>query len=141
MKFGTSKQVLFHLAAALTCCLGSAAWSDSQKFEITGNADEGEKVFRKCRACHQVGADAESGVGPVLNGILGRQAGTYEDFSYSKALTEKAAAEKLIWAPETLDAFLTKPKEFIDGTKMTFVGLRAEEDRANVIAYLATFKE
>ncbi|MEO1138392.1 MAG: cytochrome c family protein [Pseudomonadota bacterium] len=108
-------------------------------FEITGDAEKGEKVFRKCKACHEVGDGAASKAGPALNGVLGRTAGSVEDFKYSNALTEKATADELVWTPETLAEFLTKPKDYIKGTKMAFAGLRKEDDRANVIAYLAQF--
>lgn len=100
--------------------------------------DKGERVFKKCQACHAVGEGAENKVGPQLNGIVGRAAGAAADFSYSDALMAKAE-EGLIWDEANLDAFLTKPKDFLDGTKMTFPGLRKEDDRVNLIAYLATF--
>ena len=101
-------------------------------------AAEGENVFKKCKACHQVGEDASNRVGPQLNGIVGRAAGTVDGFKYSSAL-EEAAAGGLVWDPESLAAFLEKPKDFMKGTKMSFAGLRKEDERANVIAYLATF--
>jgi cytochrome c len=109
--------------------------------EITGDAGAGAKVFRKCKACHEIGDGAQSKAGPVLNNIVGRAAGSVDDFKYSAALMEKASAETLVWDVETLEAFLTKPKTFIKGTKMSFAGLRKDKDRANVIAYLAGFTE
>lgn len=102
-----------------------------------GDADAGEKVFRKCKACHQVGADAQSRTGPVLNGIVGAPAGAVEDFSYSSA-REDAAADGLVWTEENLAAFLAKPREFMKGTRMSFAGLRRDTEIADVIAYLAT---
>ncbi len=108
--------------------------------DMAGDPAEGEKVFRKCQACHMVGADAEDRVGPVLNGIIGHTAGTREGFKYSPAMQE-AGAGGLVWTAETIAEFLTKPKDFVKGTKMTFAGLRKEEDVANVIAYLASFGE
>ncbi len=104
-----------------------------------GDAEKGEKVFKKCKACHAVGEGAKDKVGPALNGIVGAAAGHSADFKYSDAL--KTAAEGgLVWDEESLSAFLTKPKEFMDGTKMSFAGLRKEDDIANVIAYLKTFE-
>ncbi|MDU9005794.1 c-type cytochrome [Sedimentitalea todarodis] len=103
-----------------------------------GDADKGEKVFKKCKACHAVGEDAKNKVGPVLNGIVGSPAGANPDFKYSDAMTEMAA-EGLVWDEESLTAFLTKPKDFMKGTKMSFAGLRKEADTENVIAYLSTF--
>ncbi|WP_159966618.1 c-type cytochrome [Profundibacterium mesophilum] len=106
--------------------------------QITGDADEGEKVFRKCKACHAVGEDARNKVGPHLNGVVGRAAGSVEDYTYSSALMEKAE-EGLIWTPEELAAFLENPRDYLPGTKMSFAGLRKQEDRDDVIAYLAQF--
>ena len=104
-----------------------------------GDADKGEKVFRKCKACHAVGEDAKNKVGPTLNGIMGAAAGANADFKYSDALLEMAAGG-LVWNEEEMAAFLTKPKDFMAGTKMSFAGLRKEDDVSNVIAYLATFE-
>lgn len=103
-----------------------------------GDAAAGEKVFNKCKSCHMVGEGAKNRAGPVLNGIVGAPAGAVEGFKYSKAMMA-AAEEGLVWDEESLDAFLTKPRDFLKGTRMSFPGLRKEEDRANVIAYLATF--
>ena len=104
-----------------------------------GDAEKGEKVFKKCKACHAVGEDAKNKVGPVLNGIVGSAAAQNADFKYSDAMTT-AAADGLVWDDASLSAFLTKPKEFMNGTKMSFAGLRKEDDVSNVIAYLATFE-
>jgi len=100
---------------------------------------EGEKVFRKCKACHQVGEGAKNRVGPHLNGVVGRAAGAVEGFRYSKPL-ETAAAEGLVWTEDALGAFLADPRGFLKGTKMAFAGLKSEEDRAAIAAYLATFE-
>lgn len=104
-----------------------------------GDPEDGEKVFRKCKSCHQVGEDADNRVGPVLNGIVGSAAGQNPDYSYSDALME-AAANGLVWNDENLAAYLRKPKDLIAGTKMSFAGLRKDEDIEDVIAYLATFE-
>ncbi len=101
-----------------------------------GDAEKGEKVFNKCKACHAVGDDAKNKVGPVLNGVVGAKFGHIEDFKYSKALLEKAE-EGLVWDEETLSAYLTDPKEIIPGGSMSFAGLRKEKDVENVIAFLA----
>ncbi|MEO9514106.1 MAG: cytochrome c family protein [Paracoccaceae bacterium] len=105
-----------------------------------GDAAKGEKVFRKCKACHAVGEGAENRVGPMLNGIVGRAVASVNGFKYSAAL-EALNADAATWTPEELDAFLTKPRDYAKGTKMTFAGLRKEEDRTNIIAYLATFAD
>ena len=104
-----------------------------------GDAEAGEKVFKKCKACHAVGDKAKNKVGPILNGIVGAPAGQVEGFKYSDALMEMAEGG-LVWDEASLSAFLTKPKDFMKGTKMSFAGLRKEKDLANVIAYLATFE-
>ncbi|MGA9251416.1 MAG: c-type cytochrome [Roseobacter sp.] len=102
--------------------------------------EAGEKVFRKCKACHQLGEGAKNRTGPILTGIVGRPAGQVEGFRYSNALTEMAE-EGLVWDDETLSAFLAKPKSFMKGTKMAFAGLKKEEDLAAINAYLASFAE
>ncbi|MAM60310.1 c-type cytochrome [Maritimibacter sp. UBA3975] len=99
----------------------------------------GENVFKKCKACHKVGEGAKNGTGPMLNGVMGHPAGQVDGFRYSSAL-EDAAAGGLVWDEESLAAFLAKPRDFIKGTKMSFVGLRKDEDIAAVSAYLSTFK-
>ena len=104
--------------------------------------EAGEKVFRKCQACHQVGEGAKDRSGPALNNVVGHPAASVESFSgkYSNALVA-AAEDGLVWTEEELSAFLEKPRSYIKGTKMGFAGLNSEEDRAAVIAYLATFSE
>ncbi|VDC24786.1 c-type cytochrome [Pseudogemmobacter humi] len=101
---------------------------------------EGEKLFRKCAACHKVGEGAKNATGPQMNGIVGRAAGTVDGFKYSKALMDMAA-EGLVWDDASLHAFLTDPKKFMKGTKMSFAGLKKEEERTAIIAWLATFAE
>ncbi|MCG6903494.1 MAG: cytochrome c family protein [Rhodobacter sp.] len=103
-----------------------------------GDPEQGEKVFKKCKSCHTVGEDAKNKVGPLLNGIVNMPAAQNPDFKYSDAMTA-AAADGLIWDEESLATFLKKPKDMIPKTKMTFAGLRKEEEIADVIAYLMTF--
>lgn len=119
-------------------CLTLAPVALFAEGDITGDAAAGEKVFRKCKACHAVGEDAKNKVGPVLNGIIGREMASVPDFKYSDALIELAAEGKT-WTADEMYAFLKKPRDYLKGTKMSFAGLRKEEDRANVIAYLASF--
>ncbi len=97
--------------------------------------EEGANVFKRCAACHQIGADAENGVGPMLTGVIGRTAGTLEDYTYSDAMIA-AGEEGLVWDDETLAAYLEAPKEMVKGTKMAFAGLRKEEQRLAVIEYI-----
>jgi cytochrome c len=101
---------------------------------------EGEKVFRKCAACHAVGEGAKSRVGPQLNDLFGRQAGTIDGFKYSAAMV--AAGEGgLVWDEQALTQFLVKPREMVSGTKMAFAGLRKSAEVAHVLEYLKTFDQ
>ena len=104
-----------------------------------GDAKKGKRIFNKCKACHAVGDGAKNKVGPILNGVIGGAAGQNADFAYSDALLAQAA-DGLVWDDASLAAFLTKPKDFMPGTKMAFAGLRKEQDIADVIAYLTTFQ-
>lgn len=104
----------------------------------TDLAAAGKKVFKKCAACHQVGEGAKNKTGPVLNGIMGRQFASVEGFKYSKAF-QAAAEEGRVWDEAEMAAFLAKPKTHMKGTKMSFSGLRKENDQAAIIAYLASF--
>lgn len=98
----------------------------------SADAGAGEGQFRKCAACHKV--DGADGVGPHLNGVVGRDIGSVAGFSYSDALTGLEGG----WDPEDLYAFIENPKGFAPGTAMAFAGLPKSEDRANLIAYLAS---
>lgn len=135
------------MTAKMTICAAAFAFvgggvlaqdSATADFEITGDAEKGAKVFRKCKACHMVGADAKNRVGPALNGVVGGQIAAVADYSYSKGMAALGAEGK-IWTPDELAAFLTKPKDYLKKTKMAFAGLRKQADRDNVIAYLASF--
>jgi cytochrome c len=103
-----------------------------------GDAKKGSKIFNKCKACHAVGEGAKNKVGPPLNGIVGSPAAQNSDFKYSSAMTE-AAEGGLVWDTESLTIFLTKPKDLVDGTKMSFAGLRKQTEIDHIIAYLETF--
>lgn len=97
--------------------------------------EAGEKVFKKCAACHAIGAGAKNKVGPELNAIIGRTAGTVDGFKYSKDMV-KAGEEGLVWTRDSLAHFLAKPKDMIKRTKMSFAGLKKEAELEAVIAYL-----
>ncbi|MEL7470979.1 MAG: c-type cytochrome [Pseudomonadota bacterium] len=100
----------------------------------------GEKVFKKCKACHQVGDKAKNRVGPVLNGIVDASLGAVDGFKYSKALKAKAD-EGRVWDDASLAAFLEKPKAWMKGTKMSFAGLKKEQDRLAVIEFLKSHSQ
>jgi cytochrome c len=117
------------------CLIAAAALSGAVGTARAGDASAGEKVFLKCRACHQIGEGAKDAVGPVLNGIVGRKAGTYPDYSYSDANKNSG----ITWDEATLKEYLKNPRAKVPGTKMIFAGLPKDEDIDNVIAYLKQF--
>jgi cytochrome c2 len=102
--------------------------------------EAGEKVFKKCAACHQVGDGAKHRTGPLLNGVIGHTAGQMDGFKYSPAMIE-AGAGGMVWDAQTLSAYLEDPKGVVPKTRMSFAGLKKAEDRDAVIAYLASFGE
>jgi len=107
-----------------------------------GDVKEGENIFKKCKICHQVGPTAKPGVGPVLNGIVGRKTATSESFlkKYSAAMLAKGA-EGHVWTEENIAKYLADPKGYVPKNKMAFIGLPKEKDREDVIAYLKTFPQ
>ena len=96
------------------------------------DVEKGEKVFKKCAACHTSEQDGAHKIGPNLHGVLNRELGAADDFSYSDALVNKGGN----WSYSDLDLFLKKPSTYIKGTKMSFAGIKKAEDRADLIAYL-----
>ncbi|CAG0908133.1 unnamed protein product [Cyprideis torosa] len=98
---------------------------------------EGEKVFRACKACHQVGEGAKNRTGPLLNGVMGREIGSVDGFRYSRTMAEMGGT----WTDEAMAEFLAKPRDFVKGTKMAFAGLRSDEEIAAVTEYLKSFAE
>ena len=97
----------------------------------------GEDVFKKCRACHQVGDGAKNVVGPILNGIFGRKAGSIEGFKYSDANKESG----LTWDDKTFATYIKDPKAAMPGNKMAFVGVKDDKDVADLIMFLKQFDE
>jgi cytochrome c len=117
----------------ITAALGVLAAAPT----MAGDIKAGEKVFKKCKACHVVDKEKNK-TGPHLVNIMGRTAGSLESYKkYSKAMKESG----IVWNEETLDGYLENPKKYIKGTKMAFGGLKKEKDRENVIAYLNSFSE
>lgn len=101
---------------------------------------EGEKVFRKCKACHMVGEGAKNRTGPQLNDVVNNQMASVDGFRYSSTLEEMGEAGK-VWDEEALAAFLANPRDYVKGTKMAFSGLRKDEDIAAVTEYLKSFSQ
>ena len=102
-----------------------------------GDISHGEKVFKKCSACHSIEAGGGNKIGPALYNVVGRKIAAVEDYKYSKALVEY----KKNWSFEELNGFLIKPQKWIKGTKMAYAGLRKEKDRASVILYLNKYSD
>jgi len=117
-------KVILAVGAALAM-LGAADLAQA------GDAKKGEKVFRKCKACHTLEAGKHK-VGPSLAGVIGREAGQAEGFKYSSAMQESG----ITWTEENLDKYLEKPKKFVKGTRMAFAGLKKKSQRDDVIAYI-----
>ena len=102
-----------------------------------GDIAHGEKVFKKCSACHVVEKGGANKIGPALYGVLGRKVAAISDYKYSKALSEYGKE----WTFEEMNGYLKKPQAWIKGTKMSFAGLRKEKDRASVILYLNQYSD
>ncbi|NBV06002.1 MAG: cytochrome c family protein [Proteobacteria bacterium] len=98
----------------------------------TADFDRGAKIFKKCMSCHSIGKGEAAKVGPNLYGIVGRARGSFAGFSYSAAMKAKGGS----WDAESINQFITKPKDYLPGTKMGFAGLKKPQDRADVILYL-----
>ncbi len=111
--------------------------TSSDKIDISslmamGDIAHGEKVFKKCAACHSIIKGGKNNIGPALYNVVGRKIGAVNDYKYSKAL----AGYGKEWTFEELNGYLIKPAKWIKGTKMAFAGLRKDKDRASVIKYL-----
>jgi cytochrome c len=102
---------------------------------LAQDAAAGEKIFTQCKACHQAGPTAKNAVGPVLNGLFGRKAGTVQGYSYSEANKKSG----LTWDEATFREYIKDPKAKIPGTKMVYAGLKDEKRVSDLIAYLHTF--
>lgn len=125
------------LLAALLLAIG---FGQTVQADELGDVAAGESLYRQCKSCHQVGSGAVHRIGPHLNGIFGRQAGSHEDFRYSKGLQD-AGGNGLEWHADTLDAFIENPRALATGTRMSFRGISDPTDRMNLIAYLRTFSD
>ena len=97
-----------------------------------GDVENGEKIFKKCAACHSINKGGKNKIGPALYNVVGRAVGGVDGYKYSKTL----ASYNKKWTFEELNGFLTKPSSYLKGTKMSYAGLRKEKDRASVIKYL-----
>ncbi len=110
---------------------------DLVKFLSLGTVEHGQKVFKKCSACHVVAKGGNNKIGPALYGVLGRKSASISDYKYSKALIAHAK----VWSYEEMNGYLLKPQAHIKGTKMAFAGLKSEKDRASVILYMNSMSD
>jgi cytochrome c len=120
-------RLLLAATAALTLGANQAAYAQ--------DAAAGQRVFNQCRACHVIENNGRNGVGPNLHGVVGRKAGSIQGFRYSANMQELAQGG-LTWTPENLDRYLTNPKDLVPRGSMAFAGIRNEQQRKDLIAYL-----
>jgi len=123
----SKKMIISSIAAVMF--LATPAFAD-------GDAASGEKIFIKCKACHE-NEQGVNKIGPTLKGIVGRKTASIADFKYSDAMAAKGA-EGQVWDEATLAAYLPDPKAYVPGTKMAFAGLKNPQEVADIIAYLKT---
>ncbi len=123
------KRIYVIISSALALC------ASGDMAAAAGDATAGEAVFRVCKTCHQIGEGAKNFVGPELNGVVGRKAGTVSGYTYSDANKNS----RVTWDEAVLEKYLKRPREVVPGTKMAFPGMPRDEDIANVIAYLKQF--
>ncbi len=121
-------------AVAMLALLSVGA-ARAQDAPAGGDASLGEKVFVKCKACHQIGEGAHTAVGPELNGLIGRHSASIPNYSYSEAMK----SSNIVWDEATFKEYIKDPKAKVPGTKMAFAGLSKQSDIDNLTAYLKTF--
>nr|WP_174234505.1 c-type cytochrome [Sulfitobacter sp. SK012] len=105
-----------------------------------GDPEKGADVFKKCKSCHQIGEGSKSRIGPQLNGVFGRVAGSVDGVKYSKSML-RAGDDGLVWTEETLDAYIENPKALISKTRMSFRGISDAEQRSDLLAYLRVYSD
>ncbi len=128
------------VTAMLGLAFGALSGAGAALAAYVGDPERGAEIFRKCASCHAVGEGAKNKVGPHLNGVFGRRAGSIDGFRYSKAL-RRMGDDGLIWNGETLDAYIENPKALVSKTRMNFRGLKEHDDREDVLAYLRQFSD
>jgi cytochrome c len=131
--------LIFLSSFALAACgsgtapdAGTTAATPDSRASALGPMERGAILYKRCRSCHTLDQGGRNKVGPNLWGIFGKTAGARDDFNYSAAM----AGSDIVWTDETMSAYLEKPSTYIPGNRMSFAGLRKDEDRAAVILYL-----
>lgn len=134
MTFLSKTALLIALTATPLMTAIPAANADPADTSISaqGDATKGLRLFNRCKACHNLTATARRRIGPNLDNLFGRQAGAVDGFKYSKALQEA----DFVWTEQNLNDWLAQPRTFLPGNKMAFAGLRKEQDRKDLMAYL-----
>jgi len=129
----SNKLILTAISALFLFALPISADDGSDtSLSALGDAVKGQRVFNRCKACHNLTASTRTRLGPNLDNLFGKKAGVAENYKYSRALKEA----NFLWTEKELDQWLMKPRAFLPGNKMTFAGLRKEQDRKDLIAYL-----
>jgi cytochrome c len=119
------------MMVAATLIVASAATASAQ------DVGKGQQAFGLCRACHQIGEDAQNMLGPELNGLDGRKAGSVPDYAYSDANKKSG----IVWTADTFKQYIKNPQAMVPGTKMTFVGINDEQKISDLWAYISQFNE
>lgn len=127
--------VLFHARRFLPQVIALSAFAITSAHALEGDPQKGEEVYKACKSCHEIGANARNGVGPHLDGLFGRTAGNLPDFKYSNAM-KALGAKGLVWDEAALNDYLKKPRAYVPGTRMSFRGMPEAAKRRDVIAYL-----
>ena len=125
--------------AVFTAALGSIVFGQTSA-SLADDTERGEKLYKSCKSCHQIGEGARNGVGPHLDGLFGRVAGSIDGFKYSNAMKAKGE-DGLIWDEASLDQYLAKPRAFVPGTRMSYLGMKKAEDRIDLIGYLKALSQ
>ncbi|MEX5729348.1 cytochrome c [Rhodovulum iodosum] len=131
------ERVFFALALALG---GAGEGAADGHAEAIGDAERGAEIWVYCSGCHQIGPDAEIGIGPPLTGIFGRRAASVEGFPYSKSMS-RMGSDGLTWTLTTLDAYIENPLVLVSGTRMSFEGLEDPTERADLLAFLREYSD
>jgi len=129
---GYQVEVGSELASSVSQVAETVEKIDIMAIMAQGDIASGEKIFKKCAACHSINKGGKNKIGPALYNVVGRTVGSVDDYKYSKTLASYGKE----WTFEELNGFLTKPSSYLKGTKMSYAGLRKEKDRASLIKYL-----